>query len=185
MLHSVKVALLLVAATLVSAFFPAPPTPDVTPMQQMFIMKEVKPDIERLGIMWNKDAHDEETLTRIRRAATSLKVQLFLAEVGGLNDIAPQFRTLTRKHKVQALWIVMNDGLVDSAIGKSFLTKNAVKVGIPLFAPSEDWVKEGALLSMIKKDGGLHLVVNKAVANALSITVPEKYLERTQFLATN
>ena len=101
MFRAVKVALLLVAVTLVSAFFPAPPASDVTPMQLMFVMKEVKPGIERLGIMWNKDAHDEATLTKIRRASTSLKVQIFLAEVGGLNDLAPQFRTLTRKHKIQ------------------------------------------------------------------------------------
>ena len=52
---------------------------------------------------------------------------------------------------------------------------------MPLFAPSEDWVGEGAFIAMIKQDGGIHLVVNKSVADALSLAVPEKYAERTQF----
>ncbi len=181
MFHAVKGTLLLVAALTLSSFYPARLSPDVTPMQQMYIMKEIQPDIERLGIIWNKATHDEEILLKIRRAGTSMKVQLFLAEVSDLSDIAPQFRILTRKHNVQAIWVIKNDGLVDSSIGKDYLIKNAVKAGIPLFAPSEDWVGEGAFIAMIKQDGGIHLVVNKSVADALSLAVPEKYAERTQF----
>ena len=185
MLHAVKGALVLVAALVLSAFYPVRLGPGVTPMQQMFIMKEIKPDVERLGIIWNKATHDEETLTKIRRAGTSLKVKLFLAEVSHLSDIAPQFRALTRTHKVQAIWVIKNDGLLDSSTGKGYLIKNAVKAGLPLFAPSEDWVSEGAFIAMIKQDGGIHLVVNKSAADALSLAVPEKYAERTQFLTAN
>jgi putative ABC transport system substrate-binding protein len=175
----------LVAAVLASAFSLASPQPDVTPLQKVFIMKEVRPDVERLGIIWDKEAHDEEVLQKIQRAGTSLNVQLFLAEVSELSDIAPQFRILTQTHNIQALLIVKNDGLVDSSVGKSFLIKSTVKAGIPLIAPSEDWVTEGALLMVKKQDGGIHLVVNKAVADALSLTIPEKYIERTDFLAAN
>ena len=181
MVHAVKGALVLVAALILAAFYPAQRASDVTPMQQMYIMKEVKPNIERLGIIWNNATHDEETLTKIRRAGTSLKVQLFLAEVSDLSDIAPQFRSLTREHKVQAVWVIKNDGLLDSSTGKSFLIKNAVKAGLPLFAPSDDWVSEGAFIAMKKQDGGIHLVVNKSAADALSLAVPAKYAERTQF----
>ena len=181
MVHVVKGVLVLVAAITLSALYPAQRASDVTPMQQMYIMKEVQPNIERLGIIWNRATHDEETLTKIRRAGTSLKVQLFLAEVSDLSDIAPQFRELTRTHKVQAVWVVKNDGLLDSSTGKSFLIKNAVKAGIPLIAPSEDWVSEGAFIAMKKQDGGIYLMVNKSAAAALSLTVPDKYAERTQF----
>lgn len=185
MLHAVKGALVLAVATVVTAFLPAQLGSGVTPMQQMYIMKEIMPDVERLGIIWYKETRDEEVLTKIRRATTSLKVQLFLAEVSELSDIAPHFRLLTRKHNIQALWVVQNDGLVDSSIGKSFLIQNAVKGGIPLIAPSEDWVNEGAFITMKKQDGKILLVVNKSVADAMSLVVPEKYAERTQFLAAN
>lgn len=184
MFHAVKGALMLVAALILSAFHPVQLGSDVTPMQQMYIMKEVKPDVARLGLIWNSATHDEETLTKIRRAGTSLKVQLFLADVSDLSDIAPQFRELTRTHRVQAIWVIKNDGLVDSSTGKSFLIKNAMKAGLPLFAPSADWVSEGAFIAMKKQDGGIHLVVNKSAADALSLAVPAKYAERTQF-ATN
>ncbi len=112
MLHAVKGALVLAVATVVTAFLPAQLGSGVTPMQQMFIMKEIMPDVERLGIIWYKETRDEEVLTKIRRAGTSLKVQLFLAEVSELSDIAPHFRVLLRKHNIQVLWVVQNDGLV-------------------------------------------------------------------------
>ena len=182
MLHVVKGALL-VAALVVTAFAPATLSNDVAPMQQMFIMKEVKPDLHRVGIIWKKGAYDEEKLTKIRRASTSLQVQLFLAEVSELSDIAPQFRNMTRTHKIEALWVVGNDGLVDSSIGKSFLIESTVKAGIPLFAPSQDWVNAGAFLAVTKGADGLALFVNQSAAGALSLTVPEKYAERTQFAA--
>ena len=181
MFHAVKGTLLLVAALALSAFYPARLSPDVTPMQQMYIIKEIQPSIERLGIIWNKATHDDEVLLKIRRAGTSLKVKLFLAEVSDLSDIAPQFRILTRKHKVEAIWVIKNDGLVDSPIGKDFLIKNTVKAGVLLLAPSEDWVSEGAFIAMKRQDNRIHLVVNKSVAEALKLVVPEKYAERTQF----
>ena len=183
MLHVVRGALLLLAAVVVTAFTPVSLSPSVAPMQQMYIMKEVKPDLQRVGIIWNTNTNDEATLNKIRRAGTSLKVKLFLAEVTDLSDIAPQFRQLTRTHKVEAVWVLENDGLVDSSTGKNFLITNAMKAGLPLFAPSEDWVNQGAFISMKKQDGGLSFFVNKSAADALSLSVPDKYAERTQFAA--
>ncbi len=105
--------------------------------------------------------------------------------MSNLSYIAPLFRALRRTNKVLAIWIIKKDGLLDSPIGKNFLIKNTVKAGALLIAPSEDWVSEGAFIAMIKQDGGIHLVVNKSAADALSLAVPEKYAERTQFLTAN
>ncbi len=38
---------------------------------------------------------------------------------------------------------------------------------------------------MKKQDGKILLVVNKSAADALSLTVPQKFAEHTQFLATH
>ncbi len=65
------------------------------------------------------------------------------------------------------------------------MIKNAVKGDILLFAPSEDWVDEGAFITMKKQDGKIFLVVNKSAADALSLTVPQKYAEHRQFLAAH
>ncbi len=181
--HVVKGALLLMAAVVVTAFTPASLNSGVTPMQHMYIMKEVKPDLQRVGIIWNTNTNDEAVLTKIRRAGTSLKVQLFLAEVADLSDVAPQFRQLTRTHQVEAVWVLENDGLVDSKTSKNFLITNAMKSGLPLYAPSDDWVNDGAFISLKKEAEGLALFVNKSAADALSLSVPPKYAERTQFAA--
>ena len=181
--HVVKGALLLMAAVVGTAFTPVSLSSSVSPMQQMYIMKEVKPDLKRVGIIWNTKTNDEATLTKIRRAGTSHKVQLFLAEVADLSDVAPQFRQLTRTHKVEAVWVLENDGLVNAKSSKNFLITNAVKFGLPLFAPSEDWVDDGAFIAMKKQADGLSLFVNKSAADALSLSVPSKYAERTRFAA--
>lgn len=178
-------SLLAVLAVCMLAAFVTEPSADVTPMQQLYMLKELKPDVERVGIVWNKEKASEDELTAIRRAATSLQVQLFLAEITELSDLAPQFRNLARTHKIQGLWVVKNDGIVDSSTGRSFLVKESMKSGIAVLAPDKDWVDAGATVALKKTDDGLHLMVNQTAVNALSMAVPEKYLERTEFLAAN
>jgi putative ABC transport system substrate-binding protein len=124
-------------------------------------------------------------VAQLQRIAPGMQVQLFLAEVSDLSEVAPQFRALTRDHNVQAIWIIQNDDLLNSSNGRSFLIKSTIKAGVPLFAPNEGWVTEGAFIAMKKDADGVALVVNKAAADALSLAVPEQYMDRTQFMAAN
>lgn len=154
----------------------------VTPLQQLFVFKELKPDVQRVGIIWNEDSGNRDALMpKIQQASASTGIKIFMANVKELKEIAPQYRRLVRDNDIQALWVVENDGVVDSDIGQKFLLKETTKQGIPIIAPTEDWVNAGATVSLKRAEGQIQLVVNQAAANALSLAIPEKYVERTQY----
>ncbi len=180
------ILLFLFALVLFGATPHATPAGDVTPMQQLYMMKELKPDVERVGIIWNTNSPNKEVLLpKIQRAATSLSIKIFLAEVSEVQDVAPRFRDLARKREIQVLWIVEDDGVVNQSVVQEFLIKNATKSLIPLMAPSDTWVNAGATLTLKKGDSGIQLVVNKAAVDAMNLAIPAKYQETTEFLAAN
>ncbi len=159
---------------------------DVTPIQQLFLIKELKPDISRIGVIWDKSATSrDQILPQLERASAATGIKVIVGEVSNLQEVAPQFRTLLRDHKIEALWILEESGLLGRAATRSFLIKSATQAGMPVFAPSETWLKEGACVTWRKDAGGIQLVVNKAVAEAMGITIPDKYQNRTAFLAMN
>lgn len=183
MLKRTYLPLLIAGCLILTAATPAPTgSSDVTPLQQLFVFKELKPDVKRVGIIWNEASANRDVLMpKVQQASASTGIEVFVANVKDMKEIAPQYRTLVRNHNIQALWVVENDGVVDTAIGKKFLLKETTQKGIPIFAPSEDWVNEGAAVSLKRSEGQIQLVVNQAAANAFALSIPEKYLERTQF----
>lgn len=159
---------------------------EVTPIQQLFLIKELKPSLARVGVIWDKNAPNrDEILAQLQRASAATGIKVIVGEVTSLQEVAPQFRTLLRDHQVEALWILEEAGLLGQTAARSFLIKNATQAGMPIFAPSETWLKEGACVTWQKDAGGIKLIVNKAVAEAMGITIPAKYQDRTTFLAMN
>lgn len=156
-------------------------------IQQLFILKKLKPDVERVGIIWKKGLSNQESILKTaKRAAASIQGKLFMGYVQGASDVAEQFRLLTRDHNVQALWIIENDGVVDGSTSKQYLIENAVKEGIPLLAPTSDWVNAGAPVSIAKSDGELELMMNEPAAAATGLEVPSKYeSQATPVVAAN
>lgn len=158
----------------------------VTPLQQLYVMKELISELHTVGIILNKDKVDRESLLpRLQRASAQLGLKLVIAEIKELRDIATNFRNLTDNHQVKAVLILDNDDIIGSEIGKKYLIKQSTLNNIPLFAPAREWVNEGALLYIYKEGNKTALYVNKKTAEVLSVTIPEKYLENTQFFAMN
>lgn len=169
-----------------TAAFPPPVSNGVTPTQALFILKELKPGIQRVGVLWSSALTTrQELMTAIQRAQTSTGIKITVAEVGAVSDVANQFRELVRTHHVQALWIVENDNVMGSAAARSFVIRNATLSNLLLLAPNEAWVNEGAGLTLKKEGTTIRLVVNKAVTDALSISIPASYQDRTAYLAAN
>lgn len=164
-----------------------PEEPEVGLIQQLFLLKKLKPDVERIGIIWKKGLSNQESkLKTAKRAAASIQGKLFMGYVQDASDVAEQFRLLTRDHNVQALWIIENDGVVDGSTSKQYLIENAVKKGIPLLAPTSDWVDAGAPLSIAKSDGELELMMNEPAAAATGLEVPSEYeSQATPVVAAN
>lgn len=165
---------------------PRAQAPDVTPLQQLFLLKELKPDVKRVGILWNEASPNRESLMKeINRATAASQLDVVVRFVTSVKDVASGFRTLLRDHDIQALWIVENDGVVDQQVAQKYVIENATKQKIVVLAPTSDWVTAGACLSFKKEDGATRIVINQTVADVVSVSIPEKYAERTEFLTLN
>ena len=169
----------------VVAAFPRPVNNDITLLQQLFVLTEVKPSIARVGILWDKNVSHAEVLAQIERAGASASVKIVVTEVGEMKDLAPAFRSLVRDQRIDALWVLANDKVVDTPIGRKFLIQTAAEHSIPILAPTPQWVNEGAAVALKKDAQGISLIVNRAAAKAAALTIPEKYNERVQYLAAN
>lgn len=177
LLTALVAALFLVAA--------APQPAGVTPIQQLFLLKEAKPDLERIGIVWEKGiANRDDIFKDVNRASAAAGVKVFLQEADGVSGVGGALRDLIRGENVQAIWIVQEDDLVSKAATQKFIIKEAAKAGVPVLGPSKAWADAGAAIALAD-EGGLKIYVNKPAATALALSVPEKYVEQTEFLAAN
>lgn len=179
----VRLSALALVVVALAAFTAAPrPTP-ASPAQQLFVLKEIQPDLARVGILWDVRGN-EAVLQQALRAAQGYGVQVFRANIERNQDVGPAFRELHRTHRVQAIWIVTDDGLLATEPSRSFLIREAARSNLPLLAPTAAWVRDGAPLAVLSDGEGVRLAVNRAVADALAMRVPAKYGSRTEFLAT-
>ena len=157
------------------------PESDVGMVQQAFFLKKLKPDLERVGVLWKKGAPNQERKLRsIESAAASIQAKLFVAYVEDKSEVPEKFRLLSREHDVQALWIIENDGVVDASVPKEYLIENTVKEGIPLMAPTTSWVDAGAPFTVQEDGGKVQIMLNEPAAVATGLQVPDEYKSRTR-----
>ena len=153
-------------------------------VQQMFFLNKMRSDIERVGVIWKRGAKGQEkTIERANRAVASIKGKLYVGYVEDKSGVAEQFRVLTREHDVQAIWILENDGVVNASAPRKYLIKNTIRQGIPLLAPSRDWVDAGAPVAIDENNGAVQILLNEPAAKATALTVPEKYQSNTELIA--
>lgn len=181
--HSTRILAAFVAVFCLGATALTTIAPPLTPIQQMFILKEMKPDVERVGIIWKEDSpQHEELMPKVQRAAASSEVQAFVAYVESIKDVAPSYRSLKRQHDIDVLWILEDDQALNNDVARDFLVKTATQDGIPLLAPNEAWVDAGAPVSLQQGADDIQILANEAAAAATGLTVPDKY--DTQYLTS-
>lgn len=177
------VILLIVVA---SAGTPCALESNVTPLQSIFIMKELIPQTQTIGLMWNQSmTNTDELLPKIQRASVSVGVKVVIEDVEELSDVSEKFRDLKNNYHIQTLWIIEDNSPMNTGLGKDFLVKNSIINGIALFAPNTDWVSAGACVALLSGGGTVKLYMNKKTITALGIKIPGKYLQDTQFVTTN
>lgn len=154
-------------------------------VQQMFFLNKMRSDVERVGLIWKQGAaNQEQMIERANRAVASIEGKLYVGYVEDKSGVAEQFRVLTRKHDVQAIWVIENDGVVNASAPRKYLIKNTIKEGIPLVAPSRDWVDAGAPVTIAKNGGAIQILLNERAAEATALEVPEKYQSNTELIAS-
>lgn len=181
---SLRVALFCLVGMVITA---GVPQPSVSPLQQLFVMKEIRPDLERIGVIWNeRDANGSTLLPQLQQASASTGVRVYLSYANELTDLAAAYRELTRNKNVQAIWVIdENDPVTTSRMGRDYLIKHSASQGLPLIAPAPAWVEEGAHIAFYREGENLRLKVNRRSADAANMIIPSQYLERTDFLAAN
>jgi ABC-type uncharacterized transport system substrate-binding protein len=181
-------AVLISVATSIAVMFGTPEAleSNVTPLQAIYMMKQLVPQTQTIGIMWNQNkVNTGDLMPKIERASASVGVKVVIEDVEGITDVSQKFRDLTDNYHVQVIWVFQSDDVIGSSLGRDFLIKNSTVKGIALFAPNTDWVSAGACAALMNEGGTVKLFVNKKTITALGITVPEKFIQDTQFLATN
>ncbi len=170
----------LLGAVLLVAMFAAPQTASaqLSNLQKMYVFGQLVPDIERVGVIAAASNGDDSS---INRAVSSIGATLYIAEVESRREVAPAFRELTRTHNVESIWIVTEDEVVGQASARQFLIENTTRAGIPLLAPDASWVDEGATVSVVQTGDDIGLVVNEAVLQALSLTIPDDVMDSVQY----
>jgi ABC transporter substrate binding protein len=159
---------------------------NASPLQSLFMMKQLIPQTQTIGLMWNQSkTNTNDILPKIERASASIGVKVVIEDVEELRDVSQKFRELKETYHVQAIWIIDNNDPMASSVGKDYLIKNSIVNGIALFAPTTDWVSAGACAALLSDGTNVKLYVNKKTISALGIKVPDKYLQDTQFVATN
>lgn len=153
---------------------------DIGLIQQMFYLKKMKPDVERIGVIWKDGVSgQEQRLEEAKRAVATIDGKLFVAYVDDESDVPEKFRVMIQEHDVQTLWIVEDDEIVSATAPRKYLIENTVKEGIPLLAPTMEWVDAGAPMTFGKSNGEVEIMLNKPAAEATGLQVPEKFKSRT------
>jgi putative ABC transport system substrate-binding protein len=170
--------------------------------RRLQLLKEVLPDVIRVGVLWNPTGDDRTALKAVVVAATSLGLSLQILDVRTAEDLVRAFETAKQKH-AQAL--VQLASPLFAAHRKTMLDLSA-KSRLPTTCQERTFVIDGCLMAygpsfpemfrraayyvdrILKgaKPGDLpveqtttfELVINLKTAKALGLTIPQSLLSR-------
>ncbi len=170
--------------------------------RRLQLLKEVLPDVIRVGVLWNPTGDDRTALKAVVGAATSLGLSLQILDVRVAEDLVRAFEAAKQKH-AQAL--VQLSSPLFAAHRKTMLDLSA-KSRLPTTCQERTFVVDGCLMAygpsfpemfrraayyvdrILKgaKPGDLpveqttkfELVINLKTAKALGLTIPQSLLQR-------
>jgi ABC-type uncharacterized transport system substrate-binding protein len=116
------------------------------PVEELFReMKRLKPDLARVGVVWNPAEVNSEVCTRRARAvAEALGIELLEAPIEQTKDVREAAESLIARG-AQAFWTggdVTVNNAVDALIGA------AARAGVPVFSNITGHVQRGSLLDL-------------------------------------
>lgn len=167
------------------------------------IIKEIMPDIKKLGVVWNPTEACSEACTEVMRSSTK-ELGIELLEITVTNSIEVQVATQSVIGNGAEAILVGGDNTVELAIDA--MIQEGKKENIPIFTTNPPQAEKGALMSIgadyftvgkvtgklaarvlkgekpaeipIQKAVPEKLWINKAVAEGLGFAVPQSLLDR-------
>ena len=138
--------------------------------QQIYMMKTLKPGLKTVGVMGTKLS--DKDLQEITRLGLGFGVEFVFARPVSPKDIALFYKQLLKTRNIEMLWLPDVGDEAMLRIGFQFLRENTVLDGIGLCTPLKDQVDAGALCSMQKEDGNIIVYINRKIAVALNVSIP-------------
>ena len=116
------------------------------PVEELFReMKRIKPDLARVGVLWNPAEVNSEVCTKRARAVSSeLGIELIEAPIEHTKDVREAAESLVGRG-VEAFW-TGGDATVNNAV--DVLIGVATRAGIPVFSNITGHVERGSLLDL-------------------------------------
>ena len=171
--------------------------------KRLELLKEVLPNLSRVGVLWNPDYVPNRTrLISIREAARGVGLTLVSAEANGLDGLEPAFATMVSE-RTQA-FIVLGDSILYNYRGQ--LAATATRNRLPGASSLREYAEAGFLLTYgpdfrdiyrraaifidkifkgakpadlpIEQPTKFELVVNLKTAKALGLPLPPTLLAR-------
>ena len=171
--------------------------------KRLELLKEILPNLSRVGILWNPDfAPNRDRLKSMRDATQALGISHVAVEARGLDTLEQAFATMVKEH-MQAV-VVLGDAVLFNYRGQ--IGVMAIRNRLPAITTLREYAEAGWLLTYgvdlrdlfrrgatfvdkilkgakpadlpVEQPTKFELVVNLKTAKALGITIPPTLLTR-------
>ncbi len=155
-------------------------TKEASFLQQIFILKQLKPDLKKIGVLCQvKDHKDVET--KLGRLQKQAQVKFVLYDIKKLPDVAKHAKNATTSKKVDALWIFADDILLDSKT-QSYLVKHSIQSKTFLLSVQPELVKKGGTACIRKGQSKPVIFLNQKAINLMVLAIPPGLTETAEVI---
>ena len=141
----------------------------ISPLQQVFLLKQLKPELARIGILCDLRQHPELP-DRLARISAQLGVKVIIKDTHRLKNVLKNFKYLVYKQAVEVVWIFPDKVLIHPSAMR-YLIKEAVSARVLLIAPDSDMVKKGATLFAEKNANQIKVHLNSKAMELLGLDI--------------
>ncbi|MCP4154663.1 MAG: hypothetical protein GY757_43470 [bacterium] len=140
-----------------------------------FIVKKAIPDVKNIMVLATK-ADQAKYEKEARSAIIITKKKFAIYSISSVGEITKALYAIQEMKKV-AVIAIANETTLNSRSIKYTAQKLGLKKKIPLISTRAGDTKMGAMITISNSDKGIAKHINRIVASALKITIPEAFLE--------
>jgi ABC-type uncharacterized transport system substrate-binding protein len=140
--------------------------------QIAFIIKKALPDVENIAVIYPKHLKDS-IVSQAKTAQLVTKKNITVYGVSRKSELSNELYNIKRL-KNAAVIIITDDNILAPKAIQFILEKLGTK-NMPLISNRSKDTLQGALLSIFVKDNQIEKHINKIVAAALNLNIPEEF----------
>ena len=152
----------------------------VSPMQQVFLIKQLKPELARIGILCDLSQRPELP-DRLQRISAQLGVKIIIKDTHRLKNVLKNFKFLVYNQAAEVVWIFPDKVLIHPS-ARRYLIKEAVSARVLLIAPDSDMVEKGATLFVEKNADQIKVHLNSKAMELLGLDITPQLMSSAEVL---